>query len=62
MMRTKVVIKPCAVGYGVYDVPYHWLGEKIESLYLTSKTIDDCIEYCKEQGFEYRIEDSNSNE
>ena len=51
------IIRPNAVGWGVYDKPYYWLGERIESLYFTAKTKEECEDYCKEHGMEYEIKE-----
>jgi len=55
----NVVIKKCAVGYGVYEGPYWFCHNKIEGLYHTARTKEECEQYAREHNMNYRIEDTD---
>jgi len=44
----RVIIRENAVGYGVYSGVFHLDGEKIESLYFSAKTKDECEEWVRQ--------------
>lgn len=51
------VIKPCAVGYGVYDRPYWFEGRRCEGLHMTARTKEECIKKVEECGATYILEE-----
>lgn len=51
------VIKPCAVGYGVYDELYWLEYKKCGGLYMTARTKEECIEKVVSSRATYRLED-----
>lgn len=54
---TEYVIKPCAVGYGIYDKPYWYQGRKYEPLHKTYPTKQECIDAVLADGATY-VEES----
>lgn len=53
----EYVIKPCAVGYGIYDKPYWYLGMRCEGLYMTSRSLDECIKAIEDSGAKYILQE-----
>lgn len=49
----EYVIKLCAVGYGVYEKPYWYLGKKYEGLCMVSKNKQNCIDAVLKAGATY---------
>lgn len=49
----EYVIKPCAVGYGVYEKSYWYLGKKYEGLCMVSKNKQNCIDAVLKAGATY---------
>lgn len=55
---TEYIIKPCVVGYGVYNKPYWFNGRRCEGLYMTAKTKEECIEAVIACGAKYTLEEA----
>ena len=53
----EYVIKKCAVGYGIYDKPYWYMGNKCEGLHMTARTLEECIKAVNDSGATYILEE-----
>lgn len=51
------VIKPCAVGYGVYNEPYWFEGRRYEGLHMTAKTKEECIKAVESDEASYILQE-----
>ena len=55
--ENEYIIKPCAVGYGIYDKPYWFNGRRCQGLWFTARTKQECIDIIERDGATYIEED-----